>query len=179
VTFEIIDEKVAIPPPVVTRWDRRMTVKPVVIRAGKPGVAVQKRCVWKIDGKISEQWTQGKKVVKKPVPSVVVRGNLASRGLTTRRTLRMVATAYDPGPGSCGPHANGHTAIGMHAGRGVIAVDPRIIPLGTRVYVEGYGAAVAADVGSAIKGNIIDVCFPTRGEALRWGRRYVNVTIID
>lgn len=179
VTFEILDEKVSFPPPVLTRWDRRMTVKPVVIREGKAGVALQKRCIWKIDGKISEQWTQSQRIIQKPVPSVVVRGTLTSRGFIGRRTLRMVATAYDPGPGSCGRFATGHTAIGVHAGRGVIAVDPRVIPLGSRVYIEGYGSAIAADVGGAIKGNIIDVCFPTRGEALRWGRRYVDVMILE
>ena len=173
-TFEIIDEKVAIPPPVVTRWDRRMTVKPVVLSAGKPGVAVQKRCIWKKDGVISEQWTQSRRVVTKPVPTIIKRGRIPSRG---ERIIRVVATAYDPGPASCGRYATGRTAIGMKATKGIIAVDPRVIPLGTRVYVEGYGPAVAGDVGGAIKGNRIDVCFPTRREALQWGRRTVTVRI--
>ncbi len=180
VTFEICEERIAVPPPVVTRWDRRMTVKPVVLREGRPGVAVQKRCLWKKDGVVTVQWTQGKRIVTQPRPTVVVRGNIPSRaGISGRRTLTMVATAYDPGPRSCGRFATGRTAIGMRAGRGVIAVDPRVIPLGSRVYVEGYGPAIAGDVGGAIKGNIIDVCFPTRDEALRWGRRRVSVVVYE
>lgn len=176
VTFEIIDEKVSIPPPVITRWDRRMTVKPVVIRQGTPGVGTQKRCIWRKDGVISVQWTQSLKVLVKPTPTIVRRGSMPSRG---GRVLRMVATAYDPGPGSCGRYASGYTAIGLKATKGVIAVDPRVIPLGSRVFVEGYGPAIAGDVGGAIKGNKIDLCFPTRREALQWGRRTVKVTIYE
>jgi len=175
-TFEITKEKVAIPPPVITRWDSRMTAKPVVIQQGKPGVATQKRCIWRKDGEISEQWTQSYRVVVKPKPTIIRRGRLPSRG---ERVLYMVATAYDPGPASCGRYASGRTAIGLKATKGVIAVDPRIIPLGAHVFVEGYGPAVAADVGGAIHGNKIDVCFPTRREALQWGRRVVKVTVYD
>jgi len=61
----------------------------------------------------------------------------------------------------------------------VIAVDPTVIPLGSNVYVEGYGYAVAGDIGSAIKGNTIDVFFPTKKEALKWGRKSVKVQVLD
>ena len=67
----------------------------------------------------------------------------------------------------------------MKAAPGVVAVDPRVIPLRTRLYVEGYGPALAADVGAAIKGNRIDVFFETVDEALRYGRRQVNVYILE
>ena len=60
---------------------------------------------------------------------------------------------------------------------GVVAVDPRVIPLGTLLYVEGYGFAIASDIGSAIKGNKIDLCYTTRKEALRFGRKKVRVHI--
>ena len=62
-------------------------------------------------------------------------------------------------------------------GIGVIAVDPTVIPLGTRVFVRGYGPAVAADVGSAIKGNIIDLWMPSTAAARAWGRRTVTITV--
>ncbi len=62
-------------------------------------------------------------------------------------------------------------------GVGVIAVDPAVIPLGTRVFVPGYGAAVAADVGSAIRGNIIDLWVPSTAAAQAWGRRTVTITV--
>ena len=61
----------------------------------------------------------------------------------------------------------------------VIAVDPRVIPLGTKVYVEGYGYAIAGDTGSAIKGNKIDVFFPSKSQAYNWGRKKVKIKILN
>ena len=61
----------------------------------------------------------------------------------------------------------------------VIAVDPTVIALGTKVYVEGYGYAVAGDIGSAIKGNRIDVFIPITSEAFQWGRKNVKITILE
>ena len=74
-------------------------------------------------------------------------------------------------------HLPGRTASGLPVGVGVIAVDPTVIPLGTRVFVPGYGPAVAADVGPAIKGNIIDLWMPSTAAARAWGRRTVTITI--
>ena len=71
---------------------------------------------------------------------------------------------------------SGTTASGLPVGPGIIAVDPNEIHLGTRVYVSGYGHAIAADTGSAIKGKIIDVWLPTYNECMQWGRRMVTVT---
>ena len=84
------------------------------------------------------------------------------------RTLVVDAVAY---------HLPGHTASGLPVGVGVIAVDPSVIPLGTRVYVPGYGAAVAADTGSAIRGAIIDLWMPSTEAARAWGRRTVTITV--
>lgn len=95
------------------------------------------------------------------------------------KVIDMVATAYEPGPISCGKYASGYTAIGYKASKGIVAVDPRIIPLGTIVYIEGYGYAIAADVGSAIKGYRIDLCFDTYREAISFGRRRIKVYIVD
>lgn len=72
----------------------------------------------------------------------------------------------------------GITASGMRAGYGVVAVDPRVIPLGTRLYVEGYGYCIAADTGGAIKGNKIDLCFNSYSEAVNYGRKNVTVYIL-
>lgn len=84
------------------------------------------------------------------------------------RTLVVDAVAY---------HLPGTTASGLPVGVGVIAVDPDVIPLGTRVFVPGYGPAVAADVGSAIIGNIIDLWMPSTAAARAWGRRTVTITV--
>jgi 3D (Asp-Asp-Asp) domain-containing protein len=84
------------------------------------------------------------------------------------RTLVVDAVAY---------HLPGHTASGLPVGVGVIAVDPSVIPLGTRVFVPGYGPAVAADTGSAIRGAIIDLWMPSTAAARAWGRRTVTITV--
>jgi len=92
------------------------------------------------------------------------------------------APAADEGPrtltvSAIGYSLPGRTASGLPVGRGIVAVDPSVIPLGTRLYVPGYGEAVAADTGSAIRGNVIDLWFATTAEAYAWGRRTVVVTL--
>jgi len=89
--------------------------------------------------------------------------------------LTVTTTAYAPNVDGVGTR----TATGATAGYGIIAVDPRVIPLGTKLYIPGYGYGVAADTGGAIKGNIIDLCFNTRAECIAWGRRTVTITILD
>jgi cystine transport system substrate-binding protein len=84
------------------------------------------------------------------------------------RTLTVSAVAYS---------LPGHTASGLPVGWGIVAVDPTVIPLGTRMVVPGYGPAVAADTGTAIKGAIIDLWFPTLEMAQAWGRRSVTITL--
>ena len=71
----------------------------------------------------------------------------------------------------------GSTALGVPVRKGVVAVDPKLIPLGTKLHVPGYGPGLAADVGYAIKGKIIDLWFPTVEKAQAWGRRTVMITI--
>jgi cystine transport system substrate-binding protein len=61
----------------------------------------------------------------------------------------------------------------------VVAVDPKVIPLGSRVWVDGYGEAIAGDTGSAIKGNCIDLHFPTYKQSCQWGRRWVRITVLS
>jgi 3D (Asp-Asp-Asp) domain-containing protein len=76
------------------------------------------------------------------------------------------------------PELSNYTFSGHRAVRGIVAVDPRVIPLGTWLYVEGYGRALASDTGGAIIGNIIDLCFDTVAEAIQHGRRNVRVWIL-
>jgi 3D (Asp-Asp-Asp) domain-containing protein len=88
--------------------------------------------------------------------------------VTGGRTLAVSAVAYS---------LPGHTASGLPVGWGIVAVDPSVIPLGTHMTVPGYGEAVAADTGSAVKGAIIDLWFPTTEMARAWGRRSVTITL--
>lgn len=78
---------------------------------------------------------------------------------------------------STGYCLRGKTATGIPVGWGVVAVDPSVIPLGTRMTVPGYGEGVAADTGSAVKGAIIDLWFPSCSQAIVWGRRTVTITL--
>lgn len=95
------------------------------------------------------------------------------------QTISVSATAYTADCTGC----SGITATGINLNTNpnakVIAVDPSVIPLGTEVYVQGYGRAVAGDVGGAINGNEIDIHVGTKGEAYAWGRRTVTVTVLD
>jgi len=135
------------------------------------------------DGKLVDQKAISSVVTKRPINRVVSigsRGRYTSRGeFRTRQVLRMLATAYDPGPRSCGKYATGRTACGLRAGYGVVAVDPRVIPLGTKLYVEGYGYAIAGDRGRSIKGNRIDLGFNTYKDAIHFGTRSVIVHILQ
>lgn len=92
-----------------------------------------------------------------------------------KRELTMTATAYEPGPQSCGRFASGCTAVGYKAGYGVVAVDSKVIPMHARLFIEGYGYAIAGDRGSAIRGNRIDLGFLTVDECYEFGRREVKV----
>ncbi|BEU88840.1 3D domain-containing protein [Selenomonas sp. TAMA-11512] len=99
-----------------------------------------------------------------------------SRGaMRYRGEYDMEATAYLPTDGG----GSGITASGMRAQRGVVAVDTRVIPLGTRLYIPGYGEAIAADTGGAIRGHKIDLCMESYGEAIQFGRRMVKVYVLD
>jgi 3D (Asp-Asp-Asp) domain-containing protein len=158
-----------------------------VVREGSDGEMIQAVLVKRGDNGVISETVLSERVWVRPQPKVIATGSreplrvlLTSRGNYTYRTvMTMTATAYEPSPRSCGKYADGYTAIGMKAAPGVVAVDPRVIPLRTRLYVEGYGPALAADVGAAIKGNRIDVFFETVDEALRYGRRQVNVYILE
>ena len=87
----------------------------------------------------------------------------------------MEATAYLPTDGS----GSGTTAMGIPATYGVVAVDPDVIPLGKHVYIPGYGTAIAADTGGAIRGERIDLCMESYGQAMNFGRRDVTVYVLD
>ena len=103
------------------------------------------------------------------LPGVVGSSAQAAPREVDRYRLNVDAVAY---------HLTGRTALGVPCARGVVAVDPRLIPLGTRLFVPGYGMAVAADVGTAVKGRIIDLWMPTDAAARKWGRRTVTITVL-
>jgi 3D (Asp-Asp-Asp) domain-containing protein len=126
-------------------------------------------------------------VVQRGKPKVVLSGilayehyaRLAKRKLSgaerfATATFEMLATAYTPNCIGC----SGITAIGLPAGHGIVAVDPNVIPLGSRLYVKGYGLALAGDTGGAIHGDRIDLGFNSYSDATEFGRRPVRVYLL-
>jgi 3D (Asp-Asp-Asp) domain-containing protein len=93
---------------------------------------------------------------------------LTAPASASARTITVSSTGYS---------LPGRTATGMPTGWGVVAVDPSVIPLGTRLTIPGYGEGVAADTGTAVRGNAIDLWFPTLEQANAWGRRTVTITL--
>lgn len=94
-------------------------------------------------------------------------------------TMTVTATAYTGKCEGCSGVTSTGIDLNANPDEKVIAVDPDVIPLGTKVHVEGYGDAVAGDIGGAIKGDKIDVHLPTKEEANQWGVQTVEVTILD
>ncbi len=171
---------VPLPVPVVYRPDPTLPRGRVVVIPGRAGVKVQRFLQTFADGKLVSQSFLGQEVIRPSAPRVVRTGTrvlVASRGaFAGYEYLDMVATAYAPW---CCRGVDHVTATGRRAGYGVVAVDPRVIPLGSRLYVEGYGYAIAGDVGSAIKGLRIDLGMDTTRLARQFGRRSVRVYIIE
>lgn len=94
------------------------------------------------------------------------------------KTLTVQASAFTPNCDGC----SGKTAYGIDLKKNpdikLIAVDPKVIPLGTKVWVEGYGIAIAGDTGGSIKGNKIDILVQTKQQAYNWGRKNVEIKIL-
>jgi len=111
----------------------------------------------------------------KPPAKIVSR----SKSTNEVKEFTVSATAYTAYCNGC----TGITKTGINLRENsdlkVIAVDPNVIKLGTKVHVEGYGYAIAGDTGGAIKGNKIDVFIPTKSEAYKWGRKNVKITIVE
>ena len=147
-----------------------------VSRQGKEGKTQQS---WEItfrDGVEVFRQMISQEVLEKPVDQIVLCGTAAtvSRGsedLRFSQYMRMEATAYT--------YTGHNTASGVPPYRGAVAVDTNIIPMGTDLYVEGYGYAKALDRGSAIKGARIDVFLESQWEVDMWGRRWLDVYLLD
>jgi len=165
-----------------------------VIKEGKEGVREKIYVVSYEDGKETGKLLLSDNVVSSPETRIVEIGTIPSyttaRGEKFRykKVMTMRATAYTASyedTGKTPDHPEfGITYTGVRAKKGIVAVDPKVIPLGTKLYIEGigdtpdYGYAVAADIGSAVKGNIIDLYMEDRAAVKRWGVKNVRVYIL-
>jgi len=160
-------------------------------QSGVPGEHEITRAVVIIGGEERNSAVIGSYVVAEPIDEIIDFGTASLGALADVnspdfhyvRRVRMEATAYTAGFSCTGKHPGDPwyriTASGMEVRHGVVAVDRTVIPLGTRLYVEGYGFAIAADVGGAIRGYKIDLFMECIQAARRFGRRHINVWILE
>lgn len=160
--------------------------KEKVVSEGKKGKVERSYSIVKENGKVVSKKLASEKVIKKPKTKVVSVGTKVVTANVSRssepssgKEFYVTATAYTPNCAGC----SGISAAGLNLRANpdmkVIAVDPKVIPLGTKVWVEGYGNAVAADTGGAIKGKKIDVLVPTTSKAKSWGRKKVRIKVLN
>ncbi|MBV9440319.1 MAG: DUF348 domain-containing protein, partial [Candidatus Eremiobacteraeota bacterium] len=173
-------------PPIVHRWALALPAgKTRVIFPGRPGLIERRYAVVRMPSRHAVGRSLIASRVIRPARARIVAegiGEAAALTAVARHSiagtlkyasisLGMVATAYT----AVSAGGSGRTALGMRAGQGVVAVDPAVIPLGTKMYIPGYGPAVAGDTGGDIRGRRIDLGFDSYSEATRFGRRSITV----
>ncbi|MCY0880089.1 MAG: 3D domain-containing protein [Firmicutes bacterium] len=153
----------------------------VLKHPGRDGVRVKWLKELVANGRVAEAWVAKTQVARWPEAEVIEYGT-ARPAMTMAGPIRrfqeaipMLSTAYWPDP----QWSTGYTATGIKARYGIAAVDPAVIPLGSRLYIPGYGYALAADTGGAIVGDRIDLCYDTATQAIDWGVREVTVYVLN
>ena len=162
--------------------------KEKVVTTGEKGTVARTYEVVKENGQVVSKTLQSEKVVQKPQKQVVAVGTKVITASVSRnnssapangKEFYVTATAYTANCSGC----SGVTATGLNLKANpsskVIAVDPSVIPLGSKVWVEGYGYAIAADTGGAIKGKKIDVFVSSKSQASSWGRKKVRIKVLN
>lgn len=179
IRVKTVSEEVIVPISYETKKMYTVNLEEGVTRVAREGCDGTERQTWQVvyrDGVECSRSLTSRETITPPVDREVLvgSGKVVSRGGDNIRYSdyrEMVATAYT--------HTGNRTASGVYPYHGVMAVDTSVIPMGTRVYVDGYGYATALDRGGAIVGNRIDLFFETRYEALNWGVRRVNVYFLN
>jgi len=190
--IEVVDKEI----PFDTRYvesDKLLPGMSEIQEKGEKGILRQVVKTFELSGQINDQQVQSSFEFKtpktevilqnsKPVPKKkVITQNLKSISATgeslelakmdIRLTINVESSAYT--------YTGNKTATGVEPREGLIAVDPKVIALGSKVYVEGYGYAIAGDTGGAIRGNRIDVFFPTLRQCIDWGRKSVHIYVLN
>jgi 3D (Asp-Asp-Asp) domain-containing protein/LysM repeat protein len=159
---------------------QELTVKGVnVDKSHKPATKVEKKETEKAAPKKEEKSTESSNTQNTTSAASKQEDNESDES-PQGKTVSVKATAYTADCAGCSGITSTGVDLNANPNAKVIAVDPNVIPLGSKVHVEGYGYATAADIGGAIKGNRIDVHVPTKDEAYNWGvRNDVKVTIVE
>lgn len=187
VETKTITEKVVINFKEVVKSDPRLpNTKRSVAQEGRDGEKKLTVSIIYEDGKEVSRRIVDETITKEPMDRIIVAGAYpsmpVSRGgevMPYSRVVKVKATAYWAVNGVGKTYtASGRKAVRNPDGYSTIAVDRSVFPFGTKLFVEGYGFAVAAETGSAIIGDKIDVFFDTYREACAWGVKYVNVYVL-
>lgn len=191
--IEVVEEVIPFDEQVITNRDLDLGVINT-IQKGQNGLKKEYIKREYVNGILASEVVEKEEIVSEPISQVKEKGSkdfiVTSRGDTRfKKSVTMTATAYDLSFQSTGKNPGdkyyGITASGTKVRPGVVAVDPRVIPLGTKLYVKSldgtkdYGFAIAEDKGGAIKGNKIDLYFETAEQVRQFGRRKVKVYILD
>ncbi|WP_026693231.1 G5 and 3D domain-containing protein [Peribacillus kribbensis] len=173
---------------VITKKDDRLpqgTQK--VMAQGQNGLVSKQYDIVRENGKEVSRRLVSQKMIRNKTNKIVAVGTKklfaqVSRGNNSEsggREFYVNSTAYTANCSGCSGFTSTGINLKSNPNSKIIAVDPRVIPMGSKVYVEGYGYAVAADKGGAIKGNKIDVFFPTTSQAYKWGARKIKIKILN
>lgn len=189
--IEVVDQEI----PFDTRYvesDKLLPGMREIQEKGEKGILRQVVKTFELGGQIHDQQVQSSFEFKSPKTEVILQnskpvpkkkvmtqnsnsippavGSLELAKMDIRLTLNVESSAYT--------YTGNKTATGVEPREGLIAVDPKVIALGSKVYVEGYGYAIAGDTGGAIRGNRIDVFFPTLRQCIDWGRKSVHIYVL-
>lgn len=175
---------------VITKKDDSLLKgKESVVKEGKKGLTSKEYEVIKENGKEVKRELLSKKVVSKKQDKVVMVGTktitaqespkATNVNATSGKEIYVSATAYTASCQGCSGVTSTGVDLKSNPNAKIIAVDPSVIPMGSQVYVEGYGYATAADKGGAIKGNKIDVFFSSKNDAYRWGVKKVKIRVLN
>lgn len=188
--IELVDKEI----PFDTQYvesDKLLPGKREIQEKGEKGILRQVLRTSEVDGQINDQQVLSSIEFKSPKTEVILQNSkpvskkkviienskpaavevLELAKMNIRLTLNVESTAYT--------YTGNKTATGIEPREGMIAVDPKVIAMGSKVYVEGYGYAIAADTGGAIRGNKIDVFFPTLRQCINWGRKSVHIYVLE
>lgn len=175
---EIITEMEEIPYTEEIQYSEKLTKGfSKTIQKGKEGLKEVKYKVTLEDGAEISREKYREVIIKEPQPKVILQGMSTKAAIAAGRPTRfkeakmMEASAYT--------HTGQRTFTGVYPEVGTVAVDPQVIPLGTKLWIEGYGFGVAEDTGGYIKGNRVDLFMETKRECYYWGRRQVRVLILE
>lgn len=147
-----------------------------IIQKGKAGTLSKTFLVTYHDGNEQKRELVEEEIIKEPVSEITAVGTKktvqrAGKDLDFKRALTVKSTAYT--------HTGNKTSTGNWPKRGTVAVDPKVISIGSKLYIDGYGYGVAEDIGGSVKGERIDLFMETKNEAVKWGTKTVRVYILN